>query len=127
MVDTEMLMPSRAQPRRELVHVDAVDGERDDAAPLDAGVVQREAGHRRELRAQRRRELAHTRRDGVDAERERVVDRGAEAEPVGDAVLPALEPAGVVAHLQRVAVRPPRGVHVEERRLERRRAATRRT
>ena len=80
--------------------------------------MQREAGDRRELLAQRRRELVHARRDRVDAERERVVDRGAETEPVGDAVLPALEAPGVVADLDRVAVRPPRRVHVEERRLE---------
>ena len=39
-------MPLRAERRGELVHVDAVDGEGDDPARLDAAVVQRQAGHR---------------------------------------------------------------------------------
>ena len=90
-----------AQPRRERVRVDAVDGERDDPAPLDAEVVQRDARERRaSCVAQRRRRASVTRcRDRVDAERERVVDGRAEPEPVGDAVLPRLEPARVVADL----------------------------
>ena len=93
-------MPSVAQPRRERVRVDAVDGERDDAALLDAEVVERERRDVGELRrAATSPSAVHPLRDGVDAERERVVDRRAEAEPVGDAVLPALEPAGVVADL----------------------------
>ena len=45
-----------AQTGRELVDVDAVDGEGDDPALLDADVVEHEPGHRGELRAERRRE-----------------------------------------------------------------------
>ena len=50
--------------------------------------------------------------------RERVVDRRTEPEAVGDAVLPALEPARVVADRDAVAADPLRGVDVEERRFE---------
>ena len=117
MVETEMLMCS-ARRRRELVGIDTVDGERDDAAAFDPEIVQHETRYRRELLPQRRRELGDARGNGVEPERERVVDRDAEPEAVGDTVLPALEPAGVVADRDVALGDPSRGVHVEERRLE---------
>jgi len=93
--------------------------ERDDAALLDAEVVDGHARALRELASEQSRERLHSRLDRREAQGQRIAHGDAEPDLAGDVSFPVLEAPGVIADREGIGVDPRRGLEIDEGRLER--------